>query len=132
MMKTDMRHSLLALLCDAVLQTAQAAPPVAAPPPSEPVFAPATISSEAYEPKTTLEVEAMPNCQIKIGSNWSETPAKTLEDCGALLDEKAPLQARPMSTAYWNHLYLAADDKNIYKAAAEADAWSVLAPRRKR
>ncbi|WP_020651064.1 hypothetical protein [Solimonas variicoloris] len=125
-------------LSAALLSPLQAAPPattkppMAAPEPSEPVFAPATISSETYEPKTTIGGEAAPACQIKIGTEWIETRTATLEECAAQLDQKAPVQARPMSTAYWNERYLAADDKNIYQADGEASAWSLLRPRARR
>ncbi|WP_028009456.1 hypothetical protein [Solimonas flava] len=122
-------------LSAALLSPVQAAPPVtpkppmAEPEPSEPVFAPATISSETYEPKTTIGGDAAPACQIKIGPQWTETRTATLDECATQLDQKAPVQARPMSTAYWNEHYLAADDKNIYQADGEASAWSVLRPR---
>lgn len=131
-----LRPIVLALALSATLMSAaQAAPPAAASPPmakpepSEPVFAPATISSETYEPKTTIGGDAAPACQIRIGQEWTETRTATLEECAAQLDRKAPVQARPMSTAYWNEHYLAADDKNIYQADGEASAWSVLRPR---
>ncbi|WP_157622769.1 hypothetical protein [Solimonas soli] len=129
-----LRNALLAVACaTTLLPLAQAAPPVADPAPAEQTFKPATISSEAYVPKTTIGPEdPLPNCQIKIGSDWSETPTRTLDDCAALLDQKTPAQPKPMTTAYWNNLYLSADDKNIYQADPKSSAWSVLRPRQKR
>jgi hypothetical protein len=130
------RHAFPAAVLAATLITAaHAAPPPtqATPEPAEQTYRPATISSEAYEPKTTLpQAEALPNCQVRIGDNWSDTPAKTLADCAALLDQKTPAQPKPMTTAYWNKLYLSADDKNIYQADPQSSAWSVLQPRQKR
>lgn len=134
------RSTVLAAACSlALVAVAHAAPPAAAPPPppqratAEPgaqVYKSMTLSSDPYEPKTQLpQADAIPNCQIKIGGDWSETPARTLEDCAALLDQKTPADPKPMSTAYWNNLYLSADDKSIYQANADATAWSVLRAR---
>lgn len=102
--------------------------------PGEQTFKSSTLSSEAYEPKTTLDGlgEPSPNCQVKIGGSWSETPTATLDECAALLDQKTPVNPKDMSTAYWNNLYLSADAKNIYKASKEETAWTVLRPRGRR
>ena len=130
------RHALFAftLACTAGLMMTAAhaqAPQRAQAEPGGPTYKSATLSSEAYEPKTTLDDlgAPSPSCQIKIGDEWSETPAATLDDCAALLDQKSPADPKPMTTAYWNNLYLSADGKNIYQATKEASEWSVLRPR---
>jgi hypothetical protein len=131
------RRILFALACVAgVLSIARAAEPTPAPQraaagPGDQTFKSAILSAEPYEPKTELPAaDRAPNCQIKIGEDWSETPTRTLDECAALLDQKAPAQPKPMSTAYWNEQYLSADDKNIYQAAPQSSAWTVLRPRR--
>lgn len=131
------RKLIFAITCAAgLLATAQMAQAADAPQraqagPGEQTFKSSTLSSEAYEPKTTLDDlgAPLPNCQVKIGDDWSETPAATLDDCAALLDKKTPADPKPMTTAYWNDLYLSADGKNIYKASKEDTAWTVLRPR---
>jgi hypothetical protein len=127
------RHAFFALACAAGLMTAAHAqtPQRAQAGPGEQTYKSTTLSSEAYEPKTTLDDlgAPSPSCQIKIGDAWSETPAATLEDCAALLDQKSPTDPKPMTTAYWNNLYLSADGKNIYQASKEASEWTVLRPR---
>ncbi|NGY06871.1 hypothetical protein [Solimonas terrae] len=132
------RKTLFALACAGGLlgclhaAAADPAPQRAAAEPGEQTFKSTTLSSEAYEPKTTLEGTPLPNCQIKIGDDWSDTPAATLDDCANLLDQKSPADPKPMTTAYWNNLYLSADDKNIYQASKEETAWAVLRARGKR
>lgn len=129
------RNTLLAIACAAsLLASAQIAQAADAPQrvqadPGEQTFKSSTLSSEAYEPKTTIEGAALPNCQVKVGDDWSETPTATLDDCAALLDQKTPANPKPMTTAYWNNLYLSADAKNIYKASKEATEWTVLRTR---
>lgn len=127
------RHVFFALACAAGLTAAAHAqtPQRAQAGPGEQTYKSTTLSSEAYEPKTTLDDlgAPMPNCQLKIGDAWSETPAATLDDCAALLDQKSPADPKPMTTAYWNNLYLSADGKNIYQASKEASEWTVLRPR---
>ena len=133
------RKTLFAIACTgAVLTAAHAAPPAPKPPqtvqraeaePGEQTYKSATLSSEAYEPSTTLEGKPSPTCQIKIGDNWTETPTATLDECAALLDQKSPADPKPMTTAYWDNLYLSADDKSIYQASKEASEWKVLRPR---
>src|SRR3546814_13352692 len=72
-------------------------------------------------PKTTLDDlgAPLPNCQVKIGDAWSETPTATLDDCAALLDQKSPADPKPMTTAYWNNLYLSADRSEERRAGKE-------------
>lgn len=127
------RHAVFAIACAVGLMTAAHAqtPQRAQPGPGEQTFKSSTLSSEAYEPKTTLEDlgEPSPNCQVKVGDSWTETPTATLADCAALLDQKTPADPKPMTTAYWNNLYLSADAKNIYQASKEATEWTVLRPR---
>ncbi len=117
----------LGLLLPALAGAADA-PKRLAPAPSDDIVAPTkTIASEYYEPKSIIEAPPPP-CQLKIGNDWSSTPAKTIEECAALLDQKTPAQPQQMSTAYWNNLYLSADAQNIYRADAKSD-WSVLRKR---
>lgn len=87
-----------------------------------------TISSEPYQPKQALTLPPVPSCQLKIGSDWSETPTPTLDACAALLDQKTPAQPKQMSTAYWSGMYLSADARSIYRADAKSD-WIVLRAR---
>jgi len=126
-----LRNTLLAAVGMLVLMPlAHATPPLAEPLPPEQTFKGATIASEAYEPQSIIgQQEPLPTCQIKIGSDWSETPTKTLDECADLLDRKTPAQPKPMTTGYWNNLYLSADDQNIYQAEPNSSAWRVLRPR---
>lgn len=118
----------LAALLAATVAGAGDAPKRLAPAPTDDIAAPVqTIAPEYYEPKVSM-TPPPPPCQVKIGDSWSSTPAKTLEECAALLDQKTPVQPKQMSTAYWNNLYLSADEKNIYQADAKSD-WSVLRKR---
>src|SRR3546814_14327038 len=117
------RNTLLALACAVgLLATAQIAQAADAPQraqagPGEQTFKSSTLSSEAYEPKTTLDDlgAPLPNCQVKIGDAWSETPTATLDDCAALLDQKSPADPKPMTTAYWNNLYLRPEERRVGK-----------------
>lgn len=114
-----------------VLPAALAAPPQRAPAVQQDVIAPATtISNEAYIPSETIKANEIPECQIKLGTEWAPTVrTPTLESCADQLDKVAPKDSKNMTTAYWNNLYLAADAKTIYKADAKSD-WSVMRARK--
>ncbi|NKF21740.1 hypothetical protein [Solimonas marina] len=126
---------LVAAAMAGLIAVAQAAPVDQAPQratagPGDQTFKTTTLSSEPYEPSTELpKTDPVPNCQIKIGAQWSEMPAQTLYDCADLLDEKSPAAPKPMSTAYWNSIYLSADAKNIYRADPKSSEWTVLKAR---
>lgn len=98
-------------------------------PPSETIAAPATISNEAPVERVIIGPQQRhPECQMQIGGQWINERAASLEACAALLEAKAPRSAKNMSTAYWNNLHLAVDDKTVYHADAKSD-WKVLRPR---
>lgn len=129
-----MRPSFRTALCLGLLVSTSlaAAPPQRLPSASNnDVLAPTvTISDEAPPPpQARLVGPEAPECQIKLASGWAPTVrTQTFEGCANELDKVAPKEARNMTTAYWNNLYLAADDKQIYKADAKSD-WQVLRPR---
>ena len=128
-------------LCSALCLGLLVSTTFAAPPPqrlpaasNNDVMAPTvTISDQAPPPpQTQLVGPEAPECQIKLASGWAPAVrTQTLEACADELDKVAPKEARKMTTAYWNNLYLSADDKLIYKADAKSD-WSQLRVRKAR